>query len=136
MKETLEWTIILMPVIVLGWIVVSIIKSSYKNYAEAKDKELARPDGIKEYICVKCGNQTNHPIRNGRPLAAGCLLGFIAIVTFFTIIIPIIVAMIDRSLYDKAKKKAVCPNCGGEDCLIPTDSPMARKILSSMNDER
>ena len=85
---------------------------------------------MKRFVCSHCGAELDKPRKKDRG-AGGCLLmGLLFLVTLPTVIIPIIIVVLDYVWYRSSIKNGCCPICGGEGCVIPTDTPMGRKLVA------
>lgn len=94
------------------------------------------------YICTSCGsvisNQQFIEYQKTQKENKGCgcfLFGLACLFCISIILIP--VAILLFMLINKKENISECPNCHVKNCLIPSNTPMARKILKEnyTNDE-
>lgn len=88
---------------------------------------------MKKYICSNCGAQFDKPEVRKRGVITNVVLAITVLLTLVTVIIPIIILILDYVEHQKEKKK-YCPVCGCEGCLMPTDTPMGRRLVERFAD--
>lgn len=84
---------------------------------------------MKMFVCKNCGAIIDRPKKRSRGACGCCLMGLLCLLTLPTIIIPIIIIVLDDIWYRNSLKK-VCPVCGGENCVVPANTPIGKEIIA------
>lgn len=96
---------------------------------------------MQDFVCKNCGNiittsefEKQEKLRKQKQ-ESGCIVWFLVIICFVSmILIPI--AIILLIMMNKKEPKNVCPFCNAKDSLIPSDSPIAKKMLKDNYSEK
>ncbi|MDR2192605.1 MAG: hypothetical protein LBO62_07000 [Endomicrobium sp.] len=90
-------------------------------------------------ICTKCGRQDEPVTKGGGSCLLEIVLWFIFLIIaatgfpLFSILLLIPIAYTLSRFF--IRKKDVCSACGSED-IIPLDTPMAKKLLKDLEDDK
>ncbi len=72
----------------------------------------------KQFVCTQCGHKGNY-----KRVTKGSII--IEIFLWLLFLLP----GLFYSIWRLSSKQDVCPKCRNANCMIPVDSPMAKKLL-------